>query len=245
MIYVIPEGQTEEKVINKLLPAKFERTILRGEGKSKITSKLEGLIANHHLNQLSCLILRDLDSGEEKSGIRQSIETTVQKTLQKYEYSYSKIALEPLPGHENVFTFALDKPNIRLALHIAHPLNQPRWPQTFTQTTIDDYVLDLSLHYETVERLIEKNGHGWAKVKPEEIVRKVTEEIPALLQANQIPLQEAKDYVRLYAAIMQLHTSPPVFAEKVLGNAPDTQVTHIFASLRAAVSFLGGYSHVF
>ncbi|WP_448560981.1 hypothetical protein [Trichothermofontia sp.] len=75
------------------------------------------------------------------------------------------------------------------------------------------------------------------------IFTKVTEEIPALLKANadgRDDLTEAKDYVRLYAAILKLHTSPAVFAQKAMANADEQDIRDVFQSLIAAFEFVGG-----
>ena len=77
------------------------------------------------------------------------------------------------------------------------------------------------------------------QASPEQIIRKVTDRIPALLQENGIPVREAKDYVRLYAAVIQEHTSPATFASKVVANAADGDKQDIFAPLLAALNFLG------
>jgi hypothetical protein len=60
-----------------------------------------------------------------------------------------------------------------------------------------------------------------------------------LLQQNGFPpLSEAKDYVRLYAAVLRMHTSPPVFAETVLANTDDSLLQQNFASIIAAIEAL-------
>ena len=247
MIHVLPEGRTEEKVIQKILHNQNYK-VWQGErrgpreesplGKSQLNPKLRTLIGDKHLVGVRCLLLRDLDAhdNETEQRIRQSIEVTIQNTLRELEYNSSQVVLSPLQGHTNVFTLVLSQPDIRLALHIA----TTSWQETFIKTTIDDYVLTLSLYEETVEALINSNGNGWSDVQSGEIVRKITDEISTLLTKNHIPLREAKDFVRLYAAVMQLHTSPPVFAEKVLAHAESDHINTVFASLKAAIDFLGG-----
>jgi hypothetical protein len=72
------------------------------------------------------------------------------------------------------------------------------------------------------------------------VISKIEHEIPSLLNRNGIPLLEAKDYVRLYAAVLQEHTSPPTFAKKTLAHAEPDDVREIFAPLLAAVEFVRG-----
>jgi hypothetical protein len=103
------------------------------------------------------------------------------------------------------------------------------------KATIDDYVLSLAFQANTVQDLVKRKG--W-NVPSAEVLRKVEEEIPELLRKNRIPLQEAKDYVRLYAAVIQEHTSPAVFAEKVLAHADQDDIRSIFQPLIAAIDFL-------
>jgi len=76
-------------------------------------------------------------------------------------------------------------------------------------------------------------------VNEQVIIQKVTQEIPTLLQQNGFPpLSEAKDYVRLYAAVIRMHTSPPVFAGRVLASANAHLVQQNFASIIAAIEAL-------
>ncbi|GAB4156017.1 MAG: hypothetical protein Fur0021_23920 [Candidatus Promineifilaceae bacterium] len=184
--------------------------------------------------------MRDIDTHETTENIRHSYQQAIQRILQELEeHDLPAVEFRTLESHDNVYTLVLGQPNLRLALHLANN----RWRETFIKTTIDDYVLTLSLHRETAVALI-NDKNGWSKVKPDEIIRKVTDEIPTLLANNNIPLREAKDYVRLYAAVMQLHTSPQVFAQKVLAHASPASIDKVFASLQAAVNFLGGDGNV-
>jgi hypothetical protein len=240
MIHVIPEGQTEQKIVERLLQgAQFQ--ILSGEGKDKIASKLRAVLVANHTDRVRCLILRDLDAhvGETPAGIQQSIQNTVRSTLQELGYDHRSHQLTLHHAYPSVSTLVLSAPDLRLALHLAID----RWHAQFIKSTIDDYVLRLGLQPATAAGLVIKNG--WSDVQPEEVIRKITDEIPALLTGNHIPLREAKDYVRLYAAIMQTHTSPPIFAEKVLANALTEDINAVFASLWAAIGFLRGEGDVF
>lgn len=241
MIYVIPEGRTEQKVIQRLFSDQ-QATILQGEGKGQLIPKLRQIVIPNHMQELRCLILRDIDTHEYETteNIRHSYQQAIQRILQELEeHDLPTVEFRTLESHDNVYTLVLGQPNLRLALHLANN----RWRETFIKTTIDDYVLTLSLHRETAVALI-NDKNSWSEVEPDEIIRKVTDEIPALLANNNIPLREAKDYVRLYAAVMQLHTSPQVFAEKVLAHASPASIDKVFASLQAAVNFLGGDGNV-
>jgi hypothetical protein len=83
-----------------------------------------------------------------------------------------------------------------------------------------------------------QNRTDW-NITPQRLIEKITKEIPALLTQNGIPLRpHAKDYVRFYAAVLSLHTSPPVFAEKTLAHAKEDDIKEIFAPLLAAIQHL-------
>ena len=78
-------------------------------------------------------------------------------------------------------------------------------------------MLQLALDQNVAAHLAQRQN---VDVNGQVIIQKVTQEIPTLLQQNGFPpLSEAKDYVRLYAAVLRMHTSPPVFAANVLASA--------------------------
>lgn len=111
------------------------------------------------------------------------------------------------------------------------------WNKSFVNATIDDYVLALALE-PAIATAIAQNQN--LSVNGEALIKKVTEDLPALLQRNGISLTEAKDYVRLYAAIVKAHTSPPVFAEKVLNRSEGNEhmLKDRFQSIFAALELL-------
>ena len=131
-------------------------------------------------------------------------------------------------------TFVWDAPSIdfRLVIHIA----SRRSLSGLTKCTIDDLVLRLALNQNVAANLAQRQK---VDVNGQIIIQKVTQEIPMLLRQNGFPpLSEAKDYVRLYAAVIRMHTSPPVFAANVLAGAKDHLVQQNFASIIAAIEAL-------
>jgi hypothetical protein len=132
-----------------------------------------------------------------------------------------------------VYTWVSRHPDIRLALHVAIY----RWHEGFVKSTIDDYVLALALREATARELIADKG--WA-IAPQQLINKIVFEIPTLLTGNGILLREAKDYVRLYAAVLQEHTSPPTFTGKTLAHAEPGDIRAAFAPLLAAAEFVRG-----
>ncbi|MGB0386687.1 MAG: hypothetical protein ACPGWR_17895 [Ardenticatenaceae bacterium] len=179
------------------------------------------------------VILRDLDENETKEGIVENVEEQLKKTLAQRGYRHHSIELTPHSADENVYLLNLTAPNLRLALHIA----TYRWREDFKNATIDDHVLSLALREQTIIKLLTKKK--WTHITPEQVIRKVTTKIPDLLNANGMPLREAKDYVRLYSVVMQIRLSPAVFARKILANASDENKKETFASLLGAFTFVG------
>lgn len=235
-IYLFCEGQTEINVVKKF--ATLADPNVRGKGKDQVNKEMHKRLGPR-LNQLKAvraLIMRDVDQEETPQSIVQSVTDAVRSMLIERGFQ-QEVQFEPCANHPNVYLLTLSKPDpfldLRLALHLA----TDKWKEDFINATIDDYVLNLALREETVISFLQKKK--WSAIKPEQIIAKVTDHIPALLQKNGIRLSEAKDYVRLYATVIQMHTSPPVFAEKTLANAAEADKQTVFASLLAALDYLG------
>ena len=121
------------------------------------------------------------------------------------------LQFQRVTGVWNAFVWDAVSIDFRLSIHIA----SRRSLRGLTKSTIDDLVLQLAFN-PNVATTLAQNVHVGGQV----IIQKVTKEIPMLLQQNGFPpLSEAKDYVRLYAAVLRMHTSPPVFAANVLASA--------------------------
>lgn len=87
--------------------------------------------------------------------------------------------------------------------------------------------------------LQQKPQRDWQEVTEDKIISKVQQEVPALLLSNKLPpLIEAKEYLRIYATILQEHLSPAVIAGKILANADEKDLCEVFAPLLAAIQFL-------
>lgn len=247
-IYGFAEGQTEENVIQHLILGneitfpniqdkdQIQQIQQIKQGKDQINPKIRNVLEPLLQSPgeiIRCLVLRDLDEheGEQIARLVQSVTKVVQDTLTERGFADVKVTLSPHSVYTNVYTFSATQPEIRLAFHIA----DFRRHQQFIKCTIDDYVLDLALRDTTVQGLLNKKG--WTTT-PEQIIRKITAEIPTLLFNNGILLRETKDYVRLYAAVMQEHTSPPVFAKNTLAHADQKDREAVFAPLLAAIEFI-------
>lgn len=237
-LYVFAEGSTEERVlqgITRRFHPNLALILAPGRGKDQVTRQMMSTLGPllQSSSRVCCLVLRDLDedAGETVAAIVQSVNDAVGKMVQHRMPGSAAVALSQHPGHMAVYTLALSTPDLRLALHVA----THRWRAEFIKATIDDYVLTLATQPTTANALIAEKE--WPTTA-DEVLRKVTVEIPGLLAKNGIRLQEAKDYVRLYAAVIQEHTSPPVFAARTLAHANDADLRRVFAPLLAAIEFL-------
>jgi hypothetical protein len=227
-VYVFFEGKTEEKVVNKVCSGMTVEKI-NAEGKEGLHRELAAILSPLLQEQqpVACLVLRDLDfhQGETEARIVQSLNDALRRMFEQRGFQVSP-DLQPLADHQNVFVWTSQQPAMRVALHIA----TYQWHTDFIKATIDDYVLALALEPAIAGKLTRK-----IKVAADTVIAKITQELPTLLHANGIKLEEAKDYVRLYAAVIKTHTSPAVFAEKVLEHAQETTIRKHFAALYAAL----------
>jgi len=231
-ILVFAEGKTEEKVIERLkqfFPGfAFKTFDCKGKDKinSEIVTKLGPLVGQQPVR---ALILRDKDSGETIARIIQSVDNGLKGILKQRGINTS-LQFQRVTGVWNAFVWDAVSIDFRLSIHIA----SRRSLRGLTKSTIDDLVLQLAFN-PNVATTLAQNVHVGGQV----IIQKVTKEIPMLLQQNGFPpLSEAKDYVRLYAAVTRMHTSPPVFAEVVLANTDDHLLQQNFASIIAAIEAL-------
>ncbi|MFP4435648.1 MAG: hypothetical protein ACLFVO_00055 [Chloroflexaceae bacterium] len=237
--FVFFEGATEKHVCNRIarIMSELDLDTGSGQGKRQINAEMRKKLGPFLTKQqpIRCLILRDLDEHDHETTERlvQSIQDAWRDEFQKRGVQHSIDPISEHPDHDNVFMLAMTDPDLRLALHIA----TYRWREEFIKATIDDYVLTLALESATAAALI---AHKPWQASAGHIIDKVTRQIPELLRNNGIPLQEAKDYVRLYAAVIQEHTSPPVFAQKVLAHVTDERIRSVFAPLVAACEFIRG-----
>lgn len=236
--HIFVEGNTETKILEKLELAAPDAVKQKPGGKDDINKRMIDVLGPKLGNEpIRCLVMRDLDShvGETSEGIRSSVEQALRRLFDERGFASQSVSLSLHDRHENVFTFPATAPNIKVALHIATHCCLGH----FIKSTVDDYVLNLALRASTAESFLQKNRTRNWTISADALINKVRQEIPALLQSNGIPpLGEAKDYVRFYAAVLQMHTSPPVFAERTMAHAPESEIQEVFAPLLAAAQFL-------
>jgi len=235
-IHIFAEGQTERKVIDKLrtLLPNYSLNVVECGGKTNINRQLQQKLRfSLNLQPVRALILRDLDDGETYERIVQSVRDGMIQVFRKSNINEVP-QFAPLPLYKNIYAWKSASLNFHIAVHIAD--YDYRWDTSFTKSTIDDLVLRLAFDPNVATILAQRQN---VNVNGQVIIQKVTQEIPALLQQNGFPLwSEAKDYVRLYAAVIRMHTSPPVFAANVLAGAKDHLVQQNFASIIAAIEAL-------
>lgn len=248
-IDIFSEGQTEKGIIEKLCQRGICSLSVeeRGQGGEQEMLRKLGVrlrawfdLAQDQRELLYILVLRDLDSHNNKT-----VDSICSSTLSLVRRHDISASLEPLPEHDNVFRLRSNTPRLRLILHIAcHGCFQQS-----IKTTIDDYVLTLALRPATAKLLLERKRKSGLLQQPQrnweigeaELIEKVKQEIPDLLHKNKIPpLMEAKEYLRFYAAVLQDHTTPAVFASKVLTHAEEQDIREVFAPLLAAIQLLSG-----
>jgi hypothetical protein len=184
-------------------------------------------------NTKRILVLLDLD-GKQLDDHSKRILYIIKKFVSDAEFV-------PLEKHENAFAVQSSASNLRIALHIANYRCDEHCDDKnkFKIATIDDYVLNLAFRETTAQGLLEScRRDGWT-ITPEKLIAKIKRELPRCLTRNGIPLKpEAKEYVKLYGAVLSLAISPNRFAAKTLAHAKKEDIQKVFASLIAAIKFL-------
>jgi hypothetical protein len=256
-IEVLFEGTTEENVLREFSnevvvtekgkPKQItqngkifnHRLILNNVGgKDRMPAALEGALEVFDVlssDTKRILVLLDLDD-KQLDDHRKSILHTVKKFVADVEF-------DPLEKYENVFVVRSGASNLRIVLHIAHYRCDEHCDtkNKFNIATTDDYVLNLAFRQTTANGLLDScRRDGWT-ITPDKLIDKIKYELPNLLTSNGIPLQpEAKEYVKLYGAVLSLAISPNRFAAKTLAHAQKEDIREVFASLIAAIEYLGG-----
>lgn len=246
-ILVFPEGDTEDRIwkhfLNKTDAQLGIPTNPKPElSKNRIYGQIDTALGPRLWQEpLFVLVLIDGDEftdhipPDEVQGLTDVFKNLLKKRQPQGQTDLpSKIAFAPHKSYPNVYCLDLANPSLRVALHIA----TKRWSGQFTKSTIDDYVLELALKPETIAKFLEHKR--WEQTKAAEIIVKIKGEIPDLMRRNHIPMVEAKIYVRWFAALMQVSTSPPTFDDLVFKNADPEDIKEVFASLLAAIAFLRG-----
>jgi hypothetical protein len=247
-IEVLFEGTTEENALRGLCSeVRRDGTIVRppicrhpikftnAGGKNKIPVALESALELLSIRPdaiQKLLVLLDLDDKVIDDCCR-SIIGVVKRFASDAEFDLLSKEMN------NVFTLRSGPSNLRLALHIA----SYRYQESFSIATTDDYVLDLAFREATAGKLLESCKRSDWTITADKLVGKIRSEIPDLPRSNGIALlSEAKEYVKLYGAVLSLAVSPNFFAAKTLKHAKEEDIREVFAALIAAIEYLGSES---
>ena len=199
-------------------------------GKDKMTAALESAIEFSKTDpEITKRIIVWLDLDDKQIVDRcSSIIGVVKKFANNPEF-------DPLPKRDNVFALRSGPGNLQLVLHIA----SHKYQKSFNIATTDDYVLDLACREATANGLLGSCRRDDWTITTDKLIGKIKHEIPDLLQRNGLPLlPEAKEYVKLYGAVLSLAVSPNFFAAKTLKHANEDDIREVFAALIAAIEYL-------
>lgn len=251
------EGATERAVLERLkLITPFKKEIDEG-GKDQINDRIKKVLGPKLGGEaVRCLIMRDLDSHVEETAqrIKQAVTDCFKSLFTERGFDEKTVALNPHTQFSNVYLFQATNLDIKVALHIA----EYKHSANFKNSTIDDYILNLALRTETIQQVIKNKQESRRKefldclpaVEDEDeatklsqiaqaIIKKVTEEIPLLLQGNNFPaLKEAKQYLHFYSAVTQEHVSPAVLSKAIVKCSSEKDKEEVLASLFAAIEFI-------
>ncbi len=183
MMFVAPEGQTEARVIEKLMQDRG----LRG-GRDNDKEK------DYHIY-----------SPKGKGEIDRHIRSALGESLDQFPTPSKRVGIVVMLDRdegESIEGIAINKTGA-----MSNKFRNSGYREDFAKSTVDDYVLRLALYETTIHKLLTEKKETW-KVTSQQIINKMTAEIPDLMQSNHIELREAKDYVRFYAAIIQEGLSP-------------------------------------
>jgi hypothetical protein len=241
-IRVFGEGRTEGSVVRQIEPITGPVLYINVRGKKNFPKAIRNHLgpALDEPGGAQFVVLCDHDQGEELVDIQRSFQDVFQKAFLAANHVVP-VEFAPHPIHPNIFTFQIQQPSARFALHVARPIPElADWQ--FTKSTTDDYVLALALLPPVASRFIQESK---LPVPPEDFRRKVLREMPNLFSRNGIPLDEAKDLVGIYMAAARFlatkRTGAETFVSIVVGRAMERaegELRQVLASLLDAVQFV-------
>lgn len=243
MILVMSEGLTEKNALNKLRERKiieFDDLVLTGSAGTFHKRAVDILYPRFELGSpFNIVIMRDLDSGKTVEKIKESTRNAMRKALEKARID-EKIEFENHQEYSNIFFIEKIRSKFSVVLHIA----QIESDRGFKNCTTDDYILNLAMRTKTIENLKE---FGEARkenpqLTPEEVQRKIKEEILPTLEENGIRVREAKGLVNLYIAVLQIGGEGSLrYGElpgEVIERAEEEDIREVFESWIAAFNVI-------
>jgi hypothetical protein len=253
--HALVEGFYTEKAILKTLASKLaigfspevnEPPPHRG-GKSTIKVRLERLLPQFlqpAFPPSRILVMRDVDTneGESINALKNEYEGVLTQMSQQAG-NISPIQLQSLTGHSNVFTFALARPDFRIAFHFAD--EQRHGFTGFVKQTTDDYMLRLLECQNSVNGIFQRictrprtPSLAWAPGTDATVVRQIESQIRQHVGDVRLPSYlEAKYYLTVYAMIVREYGEDK-FIEWLIDGADTSDVRDTFSSLIAAIDFL-------
>lgn len=250
-IIVLIEGKTEEETLKALKEKRkihYEKPerCRPPEFRTKIKNYLEP-----HLKEsppvedsIGIVVIRDCDSGKCPDDYKKSTENAIKESL-KDAGIREKVELLQHPEHLNIFFVKKKNLNFTVILHVAQNRSiEGIDTSNFKNSTTDDYILDLAMRIKTIENLDEfiEAKQKNPKLIPEEVQKKIKSEIFGILQKNGIVLKEAKSFVNLYIAVLQIGGEGSLryreLPGKVIEHAREEDIKEVFDSWIAAFNII-------
>jgi hypothetical protein len=246
-VFVLYEGVTEENLLEKLKKKQIIHYDTPVKCKSKgfkreIINILKPLSGESETfdeegDSIGIVMFHDMDSGKRIDDIRKSTEDAVNEALEIVKRD--RLSFSESPKYPNVYFIRNRSPAFDFVLHIAQR-NHAKGLPSFENCTTDDYILDLAIRTRTIEGLKEfqeakKNN---SLLTAREIQKKIVKEIPSILEKNGITLKEAKGFVNLYIAVLQIGGEGSLryreLPGKVVEHAQEEDVREVLESWIAA-----------
>ncbi len=193
--YVFVEGETEKRILKKMIHDSSHLPFVfgGGNGKTNLPNEIEKMLDGEiRKNSIFLLILRDRDDEEEYPDIIQSFERPINKLLNKEKISSNSFV--PHKDFANLFLMDVPDINFRSVLHIAPP--QFISSLKFASDTIDGYTFALAMCDQVLQRFASD-----AKITSDVLRDKVLIEVPKLATDNGIEFNQAKDMLGVYMAM--------------------------------------------
>lgn len=252
--FAFVEGGTEKLVLNKLashLEFKYPKI---GRGKDSIKKAFE-IIGPSLGGPFRCLIMRDIDYGEDAQTIVEEYGKLLKKgatgTGGRIDLSSFTEVFTRMSGYESIYTFEY-KESTRIAVHFSDGSNHKY--THFCNKTTDDYFLFLldqpiswkGFYQELLERGEGRPNFSWPETTNDESLRALSTRIIKLLEDRDLPNHiEAKMYLNVYELMARENMDKEETDEKprgirkmILKGADDKELKETFASLMEAIKFL-------
>ena len=207
-VFVFGEGITD-KVVFEFLKEKFFNEsidkfesfiVVRGKNafKKEILKRAQPDVESKRQN-ISILVFRDWDEGEELQSIRQSFENIVHNLLNSWNISTpngKKISKNMWKWE--VFPNLPRYPGFRFVLHIAN-YTHLSLPITLRNSTTDGYILASGLLNQVLKKFAQEAKFTTEVSNPQDVLKKlITQSIPKTMKSEGVVFNEDKDFLAAY-----------------------------------------------